>query len=86
MKTMILTTAATVLALSMSFGSASFACDEGCTDDPPVDTSKGDNGWGNGADGINPGTDEGNARQVSTKANPQSPVYDLDKVARFGGR
>jgi hypothetical protein len=48
--------------------------------------TKGDNGWGNGADGVNPGTDNGNARQVSTKENTNPPQYDADKVERFGGR
>jgi hypothetical protein len=53
------------------------------TEDPEP---KGNNGWGNGEDGVNPGTDNGNARQVSTKENTDPPQYDQDKVDRFGGR
>jgi hypothetical protein len=56
------------------------------TDDEGGDEPKGNNGWGNGEDGVNPGTDKGSARQVSTKQNTDPPQYDLDKVDRFGGR
>ncbi|MBN8631418.1 MAG: hypothetical protein J0L76_11235 [Rhodobacterales bacterium] len=58
MKTKNLTAAATVLAMVMSFGSAAFACgDNSC--EPPTETKKGNNGWGNGGDTTNAGSDKG---------------------------
>lgn len=88
MKSKNLTAACMIIAMVTGFASASLAetepppeCISGC--EPQ---EKGDNGWGNGADGPNPGTDEGNAKNVSTKSNPNVPVFDLDKVDRFGGR
>jgi hypothetical protein len=46
---------------------------------------KGNNGWGNGEDGTNPGSGHGNSSQVLTKMNDPS-VDDLAKVLKFGGR
>ena len=96
MQTKDLTAVLMVFALAAACATASQAeCLEGCSSTPTGTTDdgggdppepKGDNGWGNGADGVNPGTDNGNSRQVSTKSNPTTPVYDLDKVDRFGGR
>jgi hypothetical protein len=92
-----LTAAFMIFAMAAAFGTASFAEDCGAectgtgtstgTDDGGGDPEpKGNNGWGNGVDGENPGTDNGNARQVSTKQNTDPAEYDLDKVDRFGGR
>lgn len=90
-----LTAAFLIFAMAAAFGTASYAneCGTDCgtttptTDDGGGDPEpKGNNGWGNGADGVNPGTDNGNARQVSTKENTTPPAYDADKVDRFGGR
>lgn len=93
MQTKDLTAAFLIFAMAAGFATASSAeCTEGCegtgtttsTDDDPK--PKGNNGWGNGVDGINPGTSKGNAQQVSTKENTDPAEYDLDKVDRFGGR
>jgi hypothetical protein len=48
---------------------------------PPEETVKGNNGWGNGIDGTNPGSDKGNALQRSTKLNQTNPRSD-----KFTGR
>ena len=93
-----LTAVFVIFAMAAGFATASQAteCGTDCgssstttggTDDGGGDPEpKGNNGWGNGEDGVNPGTDNGNARQVSTKENTDPPQYDLDKVDRFGGR
>lgn len=91
MNTKNLTAACMILASSTLFASAVFAITEDpppppeCLCEPPTD-EKGNNGWGNGIDGTNPGTNKGNAAQVSTKQNTTPPVFDADKVSRFGGR
>lgn len=89
MRTKKLTAACMIVALATGFATASFANgeggEEGCITDCGPEP-KGNNGWGNGVDGPNPGTDKGNAQQVSTKQNTSPPAYDLDKVLRFGGR
>ncbi len=85
MKTKNLTAAATVLAITMSFGSAAFACYENECEPPPPEEepTKGNNGWGNGIDGTNPGSDAGPVTQVETKNN----VVVWDKfVGKFEGR
>jgi hypothetical protein len=85
-----------IIALAAGFATESAAegtCGAECTSTTGTTTPgtedpepKGNNGWGNGEDGVNPGTDNGNARQVSTKENTDPPQYDQDKVDRFGGR
>lgn len=96
MKTKDLLSACSVFVVAVSFATTSFAefteepeeppvgCLSEC--DPDPEPEKGNNGWGNGIDGDNPGTDNGNARQVSTKKNTNPAEYDLDKVERFDGR
>jgi hypothetical protein len=42
-----------------------------CEEPPAVE--KGNNGWGNGIDGTNPGSFNGNADQVSYKLNEDVP-------------
>ncbi len=42
---------------------------------PPPEMAKGNNGWGNGADGINPGSDKG-ATAASKVAGTNLPVAD----------
>lgn len=88
-----LTTACMIVAMSVGFTSASFAESEPPTDEPPVGClsseceepdEKGNNGWGNGIDGVNPGTDEGTKWQVDTKSNV--PGLDLGKFSKFEGR
>jgi hypothetical protein len=79
MKTTNLTAACMIVAMSTVFASASFAEFEdpeeppiGCLSDDceePDPPTKGNNGWGNGIDGENPGSDEGPASQVTTKQN-----------------
>lgn len=91
MKTKNLTAACMIIAMATGFASASFAIE---VEEPPVgclsseceEPEKGNNGWGNGIDGTNPGTNKGNVAQVSTKQNTTPPVFDADKVDRFGGR
>ncbi|MFM7335960.1 MAG: hypothetical protein ACKO2N_10815 [Tabrizicola sp.] len=79
-----LTAAATVFAIAMSFGSSAFACFEGdCEPPPPPEESKGNNGWGNGIDGTNPGSFAGPASQVDTKTNVS--VWDKFQ-GKFEGR
>jgi|JI8StandDraft_1071087.scaffolds.fasta_scaffold512903_1 hypothetical protein len=58
-----LTASGTVLLLVTSLGSAAFACGDGSCD--PV---KGNNGWGNGADTTNAGSDDG-ATAVTKSVN-----------------
>lgn len=93
MQTRDLTAVFVILAMAAGFATASSA--DGCFECTGTGTStgtddggkeKGNNGWGNGVDGINPGTSKGNAQQVSTKENTDPAEYDLDKVDRFGGR
>ena len=72
MKPKNLTAACVIIAMSTMFASASFAigpgeetpCERACNSQ-----SKANNGWGNGIDGDNNGTDEGTAEQVGTKEN-----------------
>lgn len=76
MKTTKLTAACAIVAMSTVFASASFAVG---TEEPPVgclsseceepDDPKGNNGWGNGKDGTNPGSNSGPPSQVETKNN-----------------
>ncbi len=66
MKTKTLTAAATVLVMTLSFGSAAFACYDGSCE-PPTEPEKGNNGWGNGIDGENAGTPKGGTAE--TKEN-----------------
>ena len=62
-------------AMSLSAGTAGFAETEPCNCEPDPDPepdpvlTKGNNGWGNGIDGANPGTERGGTRE--TKANRQ---------------
>lgn len=75
-----LTAATTVLALVMSFGSAAFACEDGSCEPPPPpeEATKGNNGWGNGADSTNAGSNSG-ATAVTKSVN--GPAND-----KFSGR
>lgn len=84
-----LTAACMIFAMSTGFVGTAFAegeeepppeCLSGCEPEP---TGKGNNGWGNGADGDNPGTDEGPASQVDTKEN--RVVWDKF-IGKFDGR
>lgn len=68
-----LTAAATVLVMTMSLGTASFACG-----DSPCEPVKGNNGWGNGADTTNNGSDDG---KTSVTKNVNGPAND-----KFSGR
>ncbi|WP_137112847.1 hypothetical protein [Rhodobacter sp. SY28-1] len=68
-----LTVASSVLAITMSLGSAAFACGDGSCD--PV---KGNNGWGNGADTTNNGSDDG---KTSVTKSVNGPAND-----KFSGR
>jgi hypothetical protein len=78
-----LTAAASVIALAMSFATSANACGETPCEPPPEEETKGNNGWGNGIDGTNPGSDEGPASQVSTKQNES--VWDKFD-GKFEGR
>ncbi len=71
----ILTAVATVLVLTTSLSSAAFAC--GCETPPPEET-KGNNGWGNGPDSTNAGSNSG-ATAVTKSVN--GPAND-----KFTGR
>lgn len=55
----------TVLSLSLSFAPAAFACGDGSCEPPPEE--KGNNGWGNGADSTNAGSNTGGTQ--SSKSN-----------------
>ena len=79
------------LAVSLGLASASFAETE-VPDDPvgclssgceEPDDPKGNNGWGNGIDGDNPGTDAGPPSQVETKNNRE--IWDKFD-GKFEGR
>lgn len=67
-----LTGACMIIAMTTGFASTSFAdgvpveCLSGCE---PEEPTKGNNGWGNGIDGTNPGSDAGPPAQVETKNN-----------------
>lgn len=65
-----LTASVTVLVVVMSLGSAAFACGDG--------SCKGNNGWGNGADNINAGSDDG---KTSVTKSVNGPAND-----KFSGR
>lgn len=68
-----LTAAWMIIAMSAAFAPASFAeGDGGCVKEcepppPPPEPTKGNNGWGNGIDGDNPGTPKG--ATADTKKN-----------------
>jgi hypothetical protein len=76
----------TAFAMSLSAGTAVFAETEPCycepdpEPEPEPEPTKGNNGWGNGIDGVNPGTEKGGTRE--TKANregwPGSPSDKFD--------
>lgn len=86
MKPKKLTAVCVIIAMSTMFASASFAeggggetpCERACNSQ-----SKANNGWGNGIDGDNNGTDEGTEEQVGTKENN----FVSEKfVGKFEGR
>lgn len=67
-----LMSACVIIAMSTVFSSASFAEGGGETclsECEPTEDTKGNNGWGNGIDGTNPGSDAGPPAQVETKNN-----------------
>lgn len=79
-----LTAACMIFAMATGFATMSVAegtGEEECFDDCGPEP-KGNNGWGNGIDGDNPGTTKGGTAE--TKMNV--PGVDPDKEARFGGR
>lgn len=88
MKTANLTAACVIIAMSTGFASASFAFGteepppEGCVSEcePPA-PEKGNNGWGNGYDGENPGTPKG--ATADTKKN--EVIWDKF-IGKFDGR
>lgn len=92
MKAKNLTAACVFVAMSTMFASASFA-ETTEPEEPPVgclsseceepDDPKANNGWGNGADGTNPGSDAGPPAQVETKNNRE--VWDKFE-GKFSGR
>lgn len=74
MKTKNLTAAGAIILMVTGFASVSFAEDgvinpptETCYDCPEEPAPKGNNGWGNGIDGDNPGTPKGGT--ADTKKN-----------------
>ena len=72
--------------MTMGIGSATFACEDGSCEPPPPppeEETKGNNGWGNGIDGTNPGSFAGPASQVETKTNQN--VWDKFQ-GKFEGR
>lgn len=84
MTTKKLTAVCLLIAMATGFGSVSFAetgGEEECLNDCGPE-SKGNNGWGNGIDGDNPGTSKGGT--ADTKENV--PGVDPEKEARFLGR
>ena len=93
MQTKDLTAVLMIFALAAAFATASQAndCLEGCSSTPPGTTDdgggdpepKGNNGWGNGVDGTNPGSDAGPPSQVETKNNRE--VWDKFD-GKFEGR
>ena len=73
-----LTAAATVRAMTMSFGSASFACGDGSCEPAP----KANNGWGNGPDtdangngGTNNGSDDGGTAGTKSVNGPANDKF-----------
>lgn len=54
-----------------------------CPDPEPK--MKGNNGWGNGIDGSNPGTDKGNETQRASKNNEAGSIPDKF-LFKFDGR
>lgn len=77
-----LTAAAMVLTMTMSFGSAAFAC--GCVEEPP-ETVKGNNGWGNGTDAAPDGTGGTNAGSFSGATEVTKSVNG-PATDKFSGR
>ena len=73
MTTKKLTAVATVLAMTLSFGSAAFACD--CGPPPPPGTEKGNNGWGNGEDPINAGSNSGATKDTKSVNGPATDKF-----------
>ena len=73
MTTKKLTAVATVLAMTLSFGSAAFACD--CEPPPPTEPEKGNNGWGNGADTTNSGSFTGATKDTKSVNGPATDKF-----------
>lgn len=55
----------------MSLGSAAFAC--GC--EPPEETKKGNNGWGNGEDPTNSGSFSGATKDTKSVNGPATDKF-----------
>ena len=70
MKNKKLTAAATVLVMTMSLGSAAFACDDGS-----CEPEKGNNGWGNGADPTNSGSFSGATQDTKSVNGPETDKF-----------
>jgi hypothetical protein len=83
-KTKILTVAASVLVMTMSIGSAAFACEDGSCDTPPPppETTKGNNGWGNGPDSTNAGSFSGGTAVTKSVNGLGADKFD----GKFDGR
>ncbi|GAB2601621.1 hypothetical protein GCM10027034_38560 [Ramlibacter solisilvae] len=45
-------------------------------DQPPENTKKGNNGWGNGAEGLNNGSDEGGTAESKTAEAGEQNQHD----------
>ena len=58
----------TAFVLSLAAAPATFACGEGECEPPEEEPTRGDNGWGNGADSTNAGSNSG-ATQGSKSIN-----------------
>jgi hypothetical protein len=80
-----LTAAASVIALAMSFATTAYAnleCTDDCEPPPPVEETKGNNGWGNGPDSTNAGSFSGGT--ADTKSVNGLGVDKFD--GKFEGR
>ena len=79
-----LTAAATVLVMTMSLGSATFACYDGSCEPPPPppEDVKGNNGWGNGPDSTNAGSLSGGTAVTKSVNGLGADKFD----GKFEGR
>jgi hypothetical protein len=74
-----LTAACTAFVLAMSCATASFA--EGETE-PPPESTKGNNGWGNGPDSTNAGSNSGGTAETKSVNGLGADKFD----GKFEGR
>lgn len=62
--------------MTLSLGSAAFACGDGSCEPPPEEPTKGNNGWGNGADTTNSGSFSGATAETKSVNGPANDKFE----------